>query len=83
MIRRRLLTAVLLAGALTAGSAWAQDGPEQKEVSLAVGGKPLLYYLPLTIAEQKKFFEEEGLDVVRLQTAGFGALQSSAFEYLR
>ena len=28
-----------------------------------MGGKPLLYYLPLTIAERKGFFKEEGLEV--------------------
>ncbi|WP_414653654.1 ABC transporter substrate-binding protein [Geminicoccus sp.] len=36
---------------------------EQTSITLGVGGKPLLYYLPLTIAEQKGFFKEEGLDV--------------------
>jgi NitT/TauT family transport system substrate-binding protein len=30
---------------------------------LGVGGKPLLYYLPLTIAERKGYFKDEGLDV--------------------
>jgi NitT/TauT family transport system substrate-binding protein len=30
---------------------------------LGVGGKPLLYYLPLTIAERKGFFKEQGLEV--------------------
>ena len=32
-------------------------------MTLGVGGKPLLYYLPLTIAERKGFFKEEGLEV--------------------
>ena len=32
------------------------------KVRIGVGGKPLLYYLPLTIAEQKGFFKEEGID---------------------
>src|SRR4051794_41985536 len=36
---------------------------EKKDITLGVGGKPLLYYLPLTIAEQKGFFKEEGLNV--------------------
>ena len=45
------------------GPALAQAKPEKSKVTLGVGGKPLLYYLPLTIAERKGFFKEEGLDV--------------------
>jgi NitT/TauT family transport system substrate-binding protein len=70
MISRRLLAAITVAGALTAGAAEAQDGPEQKEVSLAVGGKTLLYYLPLTLAEQLGYFEDEGLEVTISDFAG-------------
>ena len=44
--------------------------PERKKVTIAVGGKNLLYYLPLTIAEQNKFFEAEGLDVTIVDFAG-------------
>lgn len=54
------------ATALMAGlgpRAFAQGKPEKSKVVLGVGGKPLLYYLPLTIAERKGFFKEEGLDV--------------------
>jgi NitT/TauT family transport system substrate-binding protein len=54
------------AAALTAGfspAALAQGKPEKSKLTLGVGGKPLLYYLPLTIAERKGFFKEEGLDV--------------------
>jgi NitT/TauT family transport system substrate-binding protein len=56
------------AAALAAGlspSAFAQAGgkPEKSKVTLGVGGKPLLYYLPLTIAERRGFFKEEGLEV--------------------
>jgi sulfonate transport system substrate-binding protein len=42
---------------------FAQGKPEKSKLTLGVGGKPLLYYLPLTIAERKGFFKEEGLDV--------------------
>jgi len=52
--------------ALTASvgpGAFAQEKPEKSKVMLGVGGKPLLYYLPLTIAERKGFFKEEGLEV--------------------
>ena len=31
-------------------------------VRIGVGGKPLLYYLPLTVAERKGFFAEEGIE---------------------
>ena len=54
------------AAALAVGigpGALAQAKPEKSKVTLGVGGKPLLYYLPLTIAERKGFFKEEGLDV--------------------
>jgi NitT/TauT family transport system substrate-binding protein len=36
---------------------------EKTQLQLGVGGKPLLYYLPLTIAERKGYFKAEGLDV--------------------
>ena len=66
---------VLAAGAAAATVvAWptsgAAQGVERKKVTIAVGGKNLLYYLPLTIAEQKKFFEEEGLEVTIVDFAG-------------
>ena len=64
---RGLLTAAAAAiGALFANllavPATAQ-APEKARVVLGVGGKPLLYYLPLTIAERKGFFKQQGLDV--------------------
>jgi NitT/TauT family transport system substrate-binding protein len=40
-----------------------QAAPEKAKLELGVGGKALLYYLPLTIAEQKGYFKAEGLDV--------------------
>lgn len=43
---------------------------ERKSLTIAVGGKNLLYYLPLTIAEQLKYFEAEGLDVKIVDFAG-------------
>ncbi|MGN6145829.1 MAG: ABC transporter substrate-binding protein [Mesorhizobium sp.] len=44
--------------------------PEKPDLTLGVGGKPLLYYLPLTIAERKGFFKEEGLNVTINDFAG-------------
>lgn len=43
---------------------------EKKGVKIAVGGKNLLYYLPLTIAEQLKYFQAEGLEVEIIDFAG-------------
>jgi len=51
-----------LALAVAAVPAGAQQA-EKPKLTLGVGGKPLLYYLPLTIAERKGFFKDEGLDV--------------------
>jgi len=53
---------LLLVGALFAAGAWAQ-APEKKKITIAVGGKNLFYYLPLTVAERKGYFKDEGLDV--------------------
>ena len=61
---------------LVSGMAAAQT-PEQATLKLGVGGKPLLYYLPLTIAERKGFFQAEGLNVEIIDlAAGSRALQS-------
>jgi NitT/TauT family transport system substrate-binding protein len=54
--------AALLVGAMVAGGAQAQ-APEKKKITIAVGGKSLFYYLPLTVAERKGFFKDEGLEV--------------------
>ncbi len=65
-MKRRTFLIGTGAAALAAGlspSAFAQEKPEKIKVTLGVGGKPLLYYLPLTIAERKGFFKDEGLDV--------------------
>lgn len=43
---------------------------EKPKVQIAVGGKPLVYYLPLTIAEVRGYFKEEGLDVSIADFAG-------------
>lgn len=43
---------------------------EKPKLTLAVGGKNLLYYLPLTIAETQGYFKAEGLDVTIADFAG-------------
>ncbi|MCA3636756.1 MAG: ABC transporter substrate-binding protein [Methylobacterium sp.] len=66
MDRRQVLTLVG-AGAslplLNALPARAQGAPEKPKLTLGVGGKALLYYLPLTIAERQGHFRDFGLDV--------------------
>jgi NitT/TauT family transport system substrate-binding protein len=68
-----LIAAATAAGALIAGlrsmPAQAQT-PEKTKVVLGVGGKPLLYYLPLTIAERKGLFKAQGLDVEIIDFGG-------------
>ena len=39
------------------------QAPEKPSLTLGVGGKGLLYYLPLTLAERLGYFKEQGLDV--------------------
>lgn len=70
--RRRITVGlgVFLLGAFSwSGSVQAQALEKQK-VSIAVGGKNLLYYLPLTIAEQQGYFKDEGLQVEISDFAG-------------
>lgn len=62
MALRTMLAAAVALLAL-AGAAQAQDKPEQTKVKLGVGGKSLLYYLPLTVAERQGYFKDEGLQV--------------------
>ncbi|PSC05126.1 ABC transporter substrate-binding protein [Alsobacter soli] len=65
----KLIATAAAALLLTGAAAFAQ-APEKKDVKLGVGGKALLYYLPLTIAERKGFFKEQGLDVEISDFAG-------------
>jgi len=62
MLKKIIAAVVVLAAALTWGTASAQ-APEKKKITIAVGGKSLFYYLPLTIAERNGYFKEEGLEV--------------------
>ena len=58
------------AAALAAPALLHAQGLEKPKVTIAVGGKNLLYYLPLTIAEQLGYFKAEGLDVTIVDFAG-------------
>ncbi|MGN6462835.1 MAG: ABC transporter substrate-binding protein, partial [Pseudolabrys sp.] len=62
MAPMRLFLATLAAALDLVGAAQAQ-APEKRQVTLGVGGKTALYYLPLTIAERLGYFKEQGLDV--------------------
>ncbi len=44
--------------------------PEMRRVTLAIGGKTGLHYLPLTIAEQLGYFEDAGLELMTSDFAG-------------
>jgi NitT/TauT family transport system substrate-binding protein len=66
----RTLMAALAMSCLGITAAFAQGKPEKTQLTLGVGGKALLYYLPLTIAERKGFFKEQGLDVEIQDFAG-------------
>ena len=59
-----------LGGSLPAHAQAHAQAVEKPRLTLAVGGKNLLYYLPLTIAEQRGYFKAEGLDVNIVDFAG-------------
>ena len=69
MQRRTLLiaSASTLIAAPALVRAQALDKPK---LTIAVGGKNLLYYLPLTIAETQGYFKAEGLEVTIADFAG-------------
>lgn len=67
LMKLAAVTAVALAFAGVSAQA---AEPEKTEVTLGVGGKSALYYLPLTVAEKKGFFEEEGINVEILDFKG-------------
>jgi NitT/TauT family transport system substrate-binding protein len=52
----------LAAALLLAHAAYGQS-IEKKSLTLGVGGKGALYYLPLTLCERLGYFKEQGLDV--------------------
>lgn len=68
--RRQLLQAAGAAGALGIAPFSVHAKAATRKVHIAVGGKALVYYLPLTIAEQRGYFKDEGLDVTISDFAG-------------
>ena len=64
---------VLVAGSaalLAAPALLRAQALEKPKATIAVGGKTLLYSLPLTIAEQRGYFRDEGLDLTIVDFAG-------------
>ncbi len=68
MQRRSLILGT--AAVLAAPAALRAQALEKAKATIAVGGKNLLYYLPLTIAEQMGYFKAEGLDINIVDFAG-------------
>jgi NitT/TauT family transport system substrate-binding protein len=69
MQRRTFMLAAGFAATATTSIALGQ-ALEKPKLTLAVGGKNLLYYLPLTIAEQLGYFKAEGLELAIADFAG-------------
>jgi NitT/TauT family transport system substrate-binding protein len=57
---RRVIALLALALAVAGGGS---SAAAQTKVRLAVGGKPAMFYLPLTVVERLGYFKEAGLDV--------------------
>lgn len=71
--RRELLKTAGAAGLLSAlpGLARAQAAAlEKASLTIAVGGQPLIYYLPLSVAHLRGYFKDEGLDATIADFAG-------------
>src|ERR687887_2360613 len=60
------MKASIAAAALLLGATFAASGqdakPEASRVRLAVGGKPALFYLPLTVTERLGYFPDAGVE---------------------
>ena len=68
MQRRRFVHAA--AAMLAAPLAARAQPPDKAHLTIAVGGKNLLYYLPLTVADSLGYFKAEGLEVSIADFAG-------------
>ncbi|MPW19129.1 PhnD/SsuA/transferrin family substrate-binding protein [Paraburkholderia sp. CNPSo 3157] len=67
---RRAMGACATLLALATYPAIAKETPEKPKLTMAVGGLPGLYYLPVLTAQQLGFFKDEGLDVTLEDFAG-------------
>jgi NitT/TauT family transport system substrate-binding protein len=84
--------AVALLAVASAAAASAAK-PEQSKVVIAVGGRSLFYYLPLTLADRLGYFKDEGLEVeipdfpggakaLQAMMGGSADVVSGAFEHV-
>jgi len=69
-MQRRTFVAGSLTAVLATPAVLRAQSLEKPKLSLGVGGKNLLYYLPLTVAEQLGYFKAEGLDLTINDFAG-------------
>src|SRR4051812_3556999 len=70
-MRTRIAVAAVILAVAPGPPARAATRPvEKKSVLIAVGGKTLVYYLPLTLAERLGYFKDEGLEVEIADLAG-------------
>ncbi|TDN70882.1 ABC transporter substrate-binding protein [Paraburkholderia sp. BL10I2N1] len=67
---RHAACACIVLLALATLPATAKDAPEKSTLTMAVGGLPGLYYLPVLAAQQLGYFKDEGLDVTLEDFAG-------------
>ena len=69
-MKRFIGALVAFCAAMAVATSAPAQAPEKKKVTIAVGGKSLFYYMPLTVAERKGYFKEEGLEVEIPDLAG-------------
>src|SRR5438067_7645784 len=85
--------AVLAAMSLAVPALAAGPKPEQPKVVIAVGGRSLFYYLPLTLADRLGYFKDEGVNVeivdfpggakaLQAMVGGSADVVSGAFEHV-
>lgn len=73
----RMIAPFAFALAMMLASGARAQAPEQKDLTLGVGGKSLLYYLQLTLTDKLGYFKDEGLNVTITDFGGGAkALQS-------
>src|SRR5256885_13614936 len=85
--------AVLVAMTFASPALAAGPKPEQSKVVVAVGGRSLFYYLPLTLADRLGYFKDEGVNVeivdfpggakaLQAMVGGSADVVSGAFEHV-
>src|SRR5436305_15139295 len=85
--------AVLIAMTFAFPTLAAGPKPEQSKVVVAVGGRSLFYYLPLTLADRLGYFKDEGVNVeivdfpggakaLQAMVGGSADVVSGAFEHV-